>query len=279
MQVSVHLFRLIAFYSVLYFFGTITLATENNPKVVSLNVCTDQFVMLLADDSQIISLSEISTDILSSAMAEKASKYHQNNSGAEEVYLLQPDIVFAGIYTAKATVNMLESLGIRVEKFEPANTIEQIILNMQRTGKLLGHTDRANTLVANFEARLTDLTTGINTRPRAALYYANGYTTGGNTLAGRILDLAGFSNIASEVGINWGGTLPLELLIMSKPDVIITGTTYPGSSRSEEILKHPALKPLRHVSSTDANWVCGTPHIVKAIEDLQTIHPDKMSTK
>ena len=143
-----HLFRLIAFYSVLYFFGTITLATENNPKVVSLNVCTDQFVMLLADDSQIISLSEISTDILSSAMAEEASKYHQNNSGAEEVYLLQPDIVFAGIYTAKATVNMLESLGIRVEKFEPANTIEQIILNMQRTGKLLGHTDRANTLVA-----------------------------------------------------------------------------------------------------------------------------------
>ena len=135
--------------------------------------------MLLADDSQIISLSEISTDILSSAMAEEASKYHQNNSGAEEVYLLQPDIVFAGIYTAKATVNMLESLGIRVEKFEPANTIEQIILNMQRTGKLLGHTDRANTLVANFEARLTDLTTGINTRPRAALYYANGYTTGG----------------------------------------------------------------------------------------------------
>ena len=52
---------------------------------------------------------------------------------------------------------MLESLGIRVEKFEPASTIEQIILNMQRTGKLLGHTDRANTLVANFEARLTDL--------------------------------------------------------------------------------------------------------------------------
>lgn len=274
-----HLFRLIAFHSVLYFFGTITLAAENNPKVVSLNVCTDQFVMLLADDSQIISLSEISTDILSSAMAEEASKYHQNNSGAEEVYLLQPDIVFAGIYTAKATVNMLESLGIRVEKFEPASTVEQIILNIQRTGKLLGHTDRANTLVANFEARLTDLRTGINTRPRAALYYANGYTTGENTLAGQILNLAGFSNIASEVGINWGGTLPLELLIMSKPDVIITGTTYPGSSRSEEILKHPALKPLRHVSSTDANWVCGTPNIVKAIMDLQTIHPDKMSTK
>jgi iron complex transport system substrate-binding protein len=274
-----HLFKLIASYLVLYLFGAIALATENSPKVVSLNVCTDQFVMLIADDSQIISLSEISTDTLSSAMAEEASKYHQNNSGAEEVYLLQPDIVFAGIYTAKATVNMLESLGLRVEKFEPASTVEQIILNIQRTGELLGHTDRANTLVANFESRLTDLTTGINTRPRAALYYANGYTTGENTLAGQILDLAGFSNIASEVGILWGGTLPLELLIMSKPDVIITGTTYPGSSRSEEILKHPALKPLRHVSSTDANWVCGTPHIVKAIMDLQTIHPDKMSTK
>jgi len=254
-------------------------ATADTPRVVSLNVCTDQFVMLIADDSQIVSLSEISTDILSSAMAAEASQYHQNNSGAEEVYLLQPDIVLAGIYTAKATVNMLESLGIRVEKFEPANTVEQIIGNIKRTGQLLGHTDRANTLVRNFESKLAELTMGINNRPRAALYYANGYTTGKNTLAGQILDLAGFSNIASEVDIHWGGTLPLELLIISKPDVIITGTTYPGSSRSEEILKHPALKPLRHVSSTDANWVCGTPHILKAIEDLQTIHPDKMSTK
>ena len=64
-----HLFRVITFYLVLYFFGTIALATENNPKVVSLNVCTDQFVLLGADHSQIISLSEISTDTLSSAMA------------------------------------------------------------------------------------------------------------------------------------------------------------------------------------------------------------------
>lgn len=279
MRVYVPRFRHLALYIVLYFLGISISATANTPSVVSLNVCTDQFVMLIADDSQIVSLSEISTDILSSAMAAEASKYHQNNSGAEEVYLLQPDIVLAGIYTAKATVNMLESLGIRVEKFEPANTVEQIIGNIKRTGQLLGHTARANTLVTKFESRLEELTMGINNRPRAALYYANGYTTGKNTLAGQILDLAGFSNIASEVDIHWGGTLPLELLITSKPDVIITGTTYPGSSRSEEILKHPALKPLRHVSSTDANWVCGTPHILKAIEDLQTIHPDKMSTK
>ena len=279
MRVYVPRFRRVAFYTVLYFLGMSVSATADTPRVVSLNVCTDQFVMLIADDSQIVSLSEISTDILSSAMAAEASQYHQNNSGAEEVYLLQPDIVLAGIYTAKATVNMLESLGIRVEKFEPANTVEQIIGNIKRTGQLLGHTDRANTLVRNFESKLAELRMGINNRPRAALYYANGYTTGKNTLAGQILDLAGFSNIASEVDIHWGGTLPLELLIISKPDVIITGTTYPGSSRSEEILKHPALKPLRHVSSTDANWVCGTPHILKAIEDLQTIHPDKMSTK
>lgn len=279
MRVYVHRFSFVAIYLVLYFFGTSISATAPSPKVVSLNVCTDQFLMLLADDSQIISLSEISTDILSSAMAAEASKYHQNNSGAEEIYLLQPDIVFAGIYTAKATVNMLESLNIRVEKFEPASTVDQIIFNMQRTGELLGHTDRAKLLITNFESRLSELASGIKNKPRAALYYANGYTTGKNTLAGQILDLAGFSNIASEVDIHWGGTLPLELLIMSKPDVVITGTTYPGSSRSEEILKHPALKPLQLVSSTDANWVCGTPHILKAIEDLQTIHPDKMSIK
>ena len=56
---------------------------------------------------------------------------------------------------------------------------------------------------------------------------------------------------------------------------MITGKAYPGHSRAEEILQHPALRPLKTVTQTDAKWVCGTPAVLDAIAELQRVHPDK----
>ena len=45
------------------------------PRVVSVNVCTDQLVMLLADPDQILSLSDLSDDPRNSVMAEHAAQF------------------------------------------------------------------------------------------------------------------------------------------------------------------------------------------------------------
>ena len=240
-----------------------------------MNLCTDQLVYLLADRDQILSLSSIADDPHSSAIAEHASEFHQNTSDAEEIYLMQPDLVLAGQWTAQASVQMLRDLGIPVEVFHPETTMDDIRNNIIKMGDILGHPKRAQDMVNKFNADLDDLQSGITTRPRAALYYANGYTTGDQTLAGQILSAAGFENIANEVGITWGAIMPLEQVVMLQPDVVITGTVFPGSSRSEEILSHPVLEPMRHVAKTGAKWVCGTPFVIDAIKELQQQHPDK----
>lgn len=247
------------------------------PRVVSMNLCTDQLVMMLADPDQIVSLSPMATDAHSSALRDTAGQFTQNSGSAEEIYLSKPDVIVAGLYTEKASVHMLQSLDLRVEIFDPADSFDAVRANIVRLAEVIGHPDRGQAMVADFDARLDALQSGIAQRPRAILYHANGYTSGAQSLSNDILTAAGFENLAVELGLTWGGTVPLERLIMIDPDVVITGRPFPGHSRGEEILRHPALAPLKMSAHTDARWVCGTPMVLDAIQDLQREHPDKRS--
>lgn len=248
------------------------LAEDAPRRVVSMNLCTDQLAMLLADEGQLISVSDLARDPRSSAMVAEAAAYPVNNGLAEEIYLMQPDLVLAGRYSQLATVDMLRRLGIRVEQFDPATSLDQVTERMTRMGALLGRADIAADQVARFDQRLANFRDGIAPRPRAALYFANGYTSGDQTLAGDILTAAGLINIAAELGLVSGGVIPLETLAMAVPDTVVTGQPYPGASRSEEILSHPvvgALKAGRPSTSMNAqDWLCGTPYVLRAVDQM-----------
>ena len=252
-----------------------TLTHAAPQKIVSLNLCTDQLLMLLADPDQIASLSKIVDDPNVSFLAEKSAEFKKNRGDAEEIFMNSPDLVVAGVYTEKATVQILQSLGVRVEIFPIEQNFDDIVKNIKKMGQLVGHSGRAKRMIDDFNIRLEELRSGITERPRAAIYSANGYTTGAETMAGRILSAAGFKNITEEIGLSYGGVLPLETLVIMQPDIIVSGEPYPGYSRSEEILQHPALRLLKTVTQTDAKWVCGTPAVLDAIAELQRVHPDK----
>lgn len=247
-------------------------------RVVSINLCTDQLAMLVADPGQLISVSYLASDPRSSAMVDEAAAYPLNRGRAEAIYLLQPDLVLAGRYTATATVAMLERLGIRVEIFDPAYGIADVTARLDQMGRALGQPDRAAALIADFEGELAAYRRDAGVRPRAALYYANGYTSGDKTLAGEILTAAGLSNIAAEEGISNGGTIPLEVLAMAQPDTVITSQTYPGGSRSEEVMAHPVIDALRlthpGAAMMDSDWVCGTPFVLGAVADMVALRRD-----
>ena len=257
----------------LLLWATVTCAEPQ--KIVSLNLCTDQLLMLLADPNQIASLSKIVDDPNVSFLAKKSAEFRKNRGDAEEIFVESPDLVVAGVYTEKATVQILQSLGVRVEIFPIEQNFDDIVENIRKMGLLVGHSDRAKRMINDFNIRLEELRSGITERPRAAIYSANGYTTGTDTMSGQILKTAGFQNITEEVGMSFGGTLPLETLVMLQPDFVITGKAYPGHSRSEEILKHPALRPFKGITQTDAKWICGTPAVLDAVAELQHAHPEK----
>ena len=244
-------------------------------RVVSMNLCTDQLAMMLAAPGQLASVSYIARDRRASAMADDAMAYPINHGRAEEIYLLKPDLVVAGSFSTRATTDMLRRLGVPVVVFEPAYALDDVPARILQMGEALGRQQAARALVAEFETRMASLATQP-TRRRAALYSANGYTSGQNSLAGQILEAAGFANIAAELGYSHSGVLPLELLAMADPDVVISSRPYARASRSEEILAHPIVRDLTARQNTgemrDADWVCGTPHILRAIAKLQHLH-------
>lgn len=239
-------------------------------RVVSLNLCTDQLAMMLAAPGQLIAVSRLARDPVSSAMATEAAGYPITHGQAEEVFLMHPDLVLAGTYTTRATVDMLRHLGVRVELFAPARSLDDVASTMRAVAAVLGRAEDGERRAAAFEAHLAALRREPG--PRAALYGANGYSGGTRTLAGEVLAAAGFRNVAAELGLDAGGVLPLELLILAEPDTVITGQAYPGVSRAEEILRHPALAGLTRAGAvSDADWVCGTPHVLDAITRLSAV--------
>ncbi|MGH1356128.1 MAG: ABC transporter substrate-binding protein [Thalassovita sp.] len=264
--------KIITLVAALVFSGAAACADTAVQRVVSINLCTDQLAMLVADPAQIVSLSYLSTDQRSSAMHAEAAAFAQNSGLAEEIYLQDTDLVLAGRFTGTATVDMLKRLDKRVEVFLPAYSLKDVRARVLQMGDALGRTPQAEALVARFDADLAALRADVQNRPLAALYYANGYTTGDQTLAGQILLAAGFDNATTRAGQRRAGNLPLEVLAMMQPDTVVTGARYPGQSRSEAILDHPVIRALQKNSQmgsvADSDWLCGTPYVLNAISDL-----------
>lgn len=241
-------------------------------RVVSMNLCTDQLAMLLAGEGQLWSVSQISLDPMVSPLVEEARGYVINHARAEEIYLMRPDLVLASTLSPRSTVAMLERLGIEVAQFPPASTLEDVRERIGEMGRVLGREAAARAVLARFDARLAALGTDQGPRPRAVIYHANGYVSGRRSLSGDILDRAGFANAAHAAGYGSGQIMPLEVLALTDPDLVVTARTYPGGSRSEEMLVHPVVRAFRagreSTVISDQSWVCGTPFVLDAVEEL-----------
>ncbi|MBP7003270.1 MAG: ABC transporter substrate-binding protein [Amaricoccus sp.] len=242
-------------------------------RVVSTNLCTDQLALLLAAPGQLVSVSAVSHDPVASAMAAEAAAYPVNHGRAEEVFLLAPDLVVAGESDPPATLAMLRRLGLRVEVFPIEADFDDVRANVRRMGALIGQEARAEALVDGLDAALAAPPAGP--RPRAAILYANAWTSGAGTLADEILRAAGLDNVAADRGIVGMGALPLEVLAAEAPDLLVLGQDYGTPALAQETLAHPVVGALgaTRAAVADNLWVCGTPMLARAVAALRAARP------
>ncbi len=248
---------------------------EPPKRVVSVNLCTDQLAMTVSSPEQLISVSYLSRDPMSSAMWEEAQNYNINHGQIEELVLLEPDLVLAHEWTSPLLLSMLERFDIPYVQFSSANALDEVSPLILQMGAALGQDNRAANIVENFENRKTELLAQVNRQshsPRIAAYGPNGWVGGATTLDADILAKSGFENISSEFGLDDGGFMPLEALVIANPDVVLTSTPWPKSSRGESLLAHPALAAVVDHTveqpKSDASWDCGTPEILTALSQM-----------
>lgn len=248
-------------------------AAEPPRRVVSINLCTDQLAMLVAGERQLHSVSALARDPESSAMSREAAAYRVNHGLAEEIFAMRPDLVLAGSFSARSTVELLRKLGLRVEEFAPAVSLDEIGAHILRMGELLGRSERAAALAAGMEEELTRLAALPPSAKRAVAYSSNAYATGSGTLTDAAMEAAGLRNMAAEAGIVGGARMPLEMLVLARPDLVVTGTVaYDDPALAQEQFVHPAFRGLvaegGQVNVPDGYWLCGGPFTLQAVRIL-----------
>lgn len=252
-----------------------TMATPITPpqRIVSINLCADELLLLLADPQQISALTHLSQDEAASYFQTQALAYPTTQGLAEEVLPFKPDLVIAGEYGGLQTVNLLKKLGIRVETLPLANNMQQVFSNIEWIATLTGHPKRGAEIIKTMQARLAQLPAIEANAPLAAVYDPNGYTVGAASLRGQSIRLAGWRNAGELAGVADYGSLDLETMVRLQPDALIdspyTLNTY---SRAEALAKHPALRGLRLnpkiISIPSNRTICDGPWTIDTIETL-----------
>src|SRR5688572_18465025 len=89
-------------------------SAAERPRIVSMNVCTDQLVLRLADPAQILGLSRFSREAWLARPGSDSRRYPMLSGGAEDVLVLKPDIVVASLFDKRSTRELLKANGLRL---------------------------------------------------------------------------------------------------------------------------------------------------------------------
>jgi len=240
-------------------------------RIVSINLCTDELVLRLADRANIASVSYLAATSEVSNVADLARDIPPNHGLAEEIVPLNPDLVVAGRYTARNAVAVLERNGYAVLDLDVPQNLDEIRAQYRQMGQALGEEARAERVIAEMDAELAAIPTGpADRRPRAMVFDANGYTIGKGSLTDDVITRAGMENLSATLGIDNFGQVPLEAVVTNTPDVLILSSFRDGPpAMATEVLRHPVLAKMadrmRIVVMPGRLWACAGPGNIDAI--------------
>ena len=227
--------------------------------VVSLNLCTDEFLVLLAPE-RIAALSPLARDPSLSVVASSAKTLPWVRADAEAVLMLHPSLVLAGPYGAQTTLAILTRAGMRVERTTLPQDFGAIRAETSRLAALLGVPARGAALLADMDARLAS----VPPHPalRALALAPRGYTAPVGSLEDSVLRAAGLINAGT------GARVGLEAIVAHPPALLVEDLTPDYPSLATDMLRHPALSRIPRRFVPPALLACGGPWSARAVEML-----------
>ncbi|MEZ5821929.1 MAG: ABC transporter substrate-binding protein [Bradyrhizobium sp.] len=243
------------------------------PRIVSMNICTDQLLLAIADPAQIVGLSRFSGNPTQWA-GEKARKFPVLSGGAEDVLMLKPDVVAASDFDKRSTRELLKANGQNLVEFPIPRTLDDVRAQIRRMGDLAGHPERAAAEIARFDAAISGAKQAVaGKRFRMLPLSRRGWVAGRDSFVGAILAEAGLVSAAGELGIGFGGFVSMEEIIRLKPDFLVVSD---AGERAEDdgraFLLHPALERFyprsKRIVIPERMTECGGVYLADALNAL-----------
>jgi len=249
-------------------------ASAAGPRIVSMNVCSDQLVLSLADPNQILGLSRFARDAWQSWAAEKAQNYSLLSRGAEDVLLLKPDLVVVSLFDKRATRDLLKAKGLHLVEFTVPRTLDEVRDQIRAMGDVVQHPDRAEAGIARLDAAIARARAVASAHHYRVLpLERRGFVSGDSSLISSLLTATGLTNAAGELGLGAGGFASLEAIIKLRPDFILVSEA--GDRAEDEgraFLLHPALERFypegKRIVLPERLTVCGGVMLADALDRL-----------
>ena len=254
--------------------GWMAPALATGPSIASMNVCTDQLLIALADPGQIVGLSRFSREEWEASAANDARRYPMLSGGAEDLLVLKPDIIVASLFDKRSTRELLREKGLHLAEFAVPRTLDEVRAQIREMGEIVGHPDRAGAEVARLDAALARARQAVADRHYRVLPLSRrGWVAGSDGFVGSLLSETGLFNAAGELGLASGGFASLETIVKLRPDFIVVSQAgdHAGDD-GEAFLLHPALArfypPSRRLVIPARLTECGSATLTEALDVL-----------
>ena len=216
-------------------------------RVASLNLTADELLVEMLPPERLVAVTRWADDADMSNVAGRvpATAVRLPRADLERLVALRPDLVVVSEYTDADFLRLLEKSGLRSHRLSGLDTLAGIRAAIVELGEAVGTPEAAARLAARFDAVLGELARRLEgtKRPRV-LYWADPHTAGSGTAIGALIEAAGGTNVAGELGLR--GIVPLagERAFAADPDVFLVTR---GSGAAMALRRHPLLSRTRAV--------------------------------
>ena len=217
-----------------------------------------------------------------SYMRERAAGLPTVRPVAEDVIILQPDLVVRSYGGGPRAATMLARAGVPVHNIGFAEDFPAILQTIRETARALGSPAEGQAAATEMMARLASLhgsttaTDDYDGRQRATALYMTpaGVTSGRGSLIHEMFVAAGLANFQAEPG--WR-SLPLERLAYEQPDLV--AAAFFGNPADNphgwSSARHPVARAQlveRPVVTIEGAWTaCGAWFLMDAVEALNRV--------
>ena len=226
-------------------------------RVVSLNLCTDQLLVLLAPE-KVAGLTFLARDPALSFVAAKAATLPAVRASAESVMARHPDLVIGARFAARTTLGLLERTGLRVARIDLPTDFPGIGDTIRATAILLDVPERAEPLIAGMDAALPSPGPTVE----ALVWEPRGWTAGPGGLMDAVLRAAGMINVGP------GGRVGLEAMLRHPPSLLIVPDDTAGPSLATEMLRDEAIRGIPVRTLPAKLTICAGPFTAEAVARL-----------
>ena len=233
-------------------------------RAASLNLCTDEYLLLLARPGEIVGISHLARDPLESPLAPRTSGIPGNDGTLDSVVALRPELVLTMGASGRSTAAIARRLGIRMLELPPPATLDDVDRNLARVAVALGDGGRARAL----RTQLAALRRTTPARQEESIFLSGGGLTLPAEGIGAVwMRLAGFRQRAVA-----GGRVSQEMLLVDPSKRLLLSRYRSGQmSRGQQWLRHPAVRRLaaRTIATDGRRWTCMGPLMIGEIERLR----------